>query len=140
MMHIPDESEVAHLPGGLNEYLSVMKNQSCVGCHQLGQLSTRTFPEEFQHIESSEQRWIRRVQSGQAARNMIEPLASRLAGVPFKYLADWTDRVAAGETPRLDSRTAAGHRAQHRRHRAGTGRTRSPTCTTCRRPIEGIPR
>ena len=30
---------------------------------------------------------------------MIEPLASRLAGVPFKYLADWTDRVAAGETP-----------------------------------------
>ena len=51
------------------------------------------------HIESSEERWIRRVQSGQAARQMIEPLASRLAGVPFRYLADWTDRVAAGETP-----------------------------------------
>ena len=99
MMHLPDESEVAHLPGGLNEYLGTMKNQSCVGCHQLGQLSTRTIPEEFQHIESSEQRWIRRVQSGQAATNMIEPLASRLAGVPFKYLADWTDRIAAGETP-----------------------------------------
>ena len=99
MMHIPDESEVAHLPGGLNEYLGTMKNQSCVGCHQLGQLSTRTFPEEFHQIESSEERWIRRVQSGQAARQMIEPLASRLAGVPFKYLADWTDRVAAGETP-----------------------------------------
>ncbi len=99
MMHLPDESEVAHLPGGLNEYLGIMKNQSCVGCHQLGQLSTRTFPDEFMHIESSEERWIRRVQSGQAARQMIEPLASRLAGVPFRYLADWTDRVAAGETP-----------------------------------------
>ena len=99
MMHLPDESEVSHLRGGLNEYISVMTNQTCIGCHQLGQLSTRTFPEAFSDIESSEQRWIRRVQSGQAAHQMIEPLAARLAGVPFKYLADWTDRVAAGELP-----------------------------------------
>ncbi|MED5534573.1 MAG: carboxypeptidase-like regulatory domain-containing protein, partial [Pseudomonadota bacterium] len=99
MMNLPDESEVSHLRGGLNEYISVMTNQTCIGCHQLGQLSTRTFPEAFSHIESSEQRWIRRVQSGQAAHQMIEPLAARLAGVPFKYLADWTDRVAAGELP-----------------------------------------
>ena len=99
MMHLPDESEVSHLRGGLNEYISVMTNQTCIGCHQLGQLSTRTFPEAFSDIESSEQRWIRRVQSGQAAHQMLEPLAARLAGVPFKYLADWTDRVAAGELP-----------------------------------------
>ncbi len=99
MMDLPDESEVAHLPGGMNEYLAVMKNQTCVGCHQMGQLSTRTFPEAFSDIESSEERWIRRVQSGQAARQMIGPLAQRLNGVPFKYLADWTDRIAAGETP-----------------------------------------
>ena len=99
MMNLPDESEVSHLRGGLNEYISVMTNQTCIGCHQLGQLSTRTFPEAFSDIESSEQRWIRRVQSGQAAHQMIEPLAARLAGVPFKYLADWTDRVAAGELP-----------------------------------------
>jgi len=99
MMNLPDESEVSHLRGGLNEYISVMTNQTCIGCHQLGQLSTRTFPETFSDIESSEQRWIRRVQSGQAAHQMIEPLAAKLAGVPFKYLADWTDRVAAGELP-----------------------------------------
>ena len=99
MMDLPDESEVAHLPGGMNEYLAVMKNQTCVGCHQMGQLSTRTFHETFADIESSEERWIRRVQSGQAARQMIGPLAQRLNGVPFKYLADWTDRIAAGETP-----------------------------------------
>ena len=30
---------------------------------------------------------------------MINVLAGRLGGVPLKYLADWTDRVAAGETP-----------------------------------------
>ncbi len=99
MMDLPDESEVAHLPGGMNEYLAVMKNQTCVGCHQMGQLSTRTFPDAFSDIESSEERWIRRVQSGQAAPQMIGPLAQRLNGVPFKYLADWTDRIAAGETP-----------------------------------------
>ena len=99
MMHLPEESEVANLPGGMNEYLSVMKNQTCVGCHQIGQLATRTIPEAFSDIESSQERWIRRVQSGQAARQMITPLAQRLNGVPFKYLADWTDRVAAGETP-----------------------------------------
>ena len=99
MMHLPDESEVSHLRGGLNEYISVMTNQTCVGCHQLGQLATRTFPEAFKDIASSQDRWMRRVQSGQAAHQMIEPLAGRLSGVPFKYLADWTDRVAAGELP-----------------------------------------
>ncbi len=139
MMHLPDESEVAHLPGGLNEYLGTMKNQSCVGCHQLGQLSTRTFPEEFHDIESSEQRWIRRVQSGQAARQMIEPLASRLAGVPFKYLADWTDRVAAGETPAFIPSVRKGSNATWLPP-CGIGPIRSPTCTTFPPPTGGIPR
>lgn len=99
MMNLPDESEVSFLRGGLNEYISAMTNQTCVGCHQLGQLSTRTFPDAFSDIENSEQRWMRRVQSGQAAHQMIEPLAARLRGVPFKYLADWTDRIEAGELP-----------------------------------------
>ena len=99
MMNLPDESEVSFLRGGLNEYVSVMTNQTCVGCHQLGQLSTRTFPDAFRDIEDSQQRWMRRVQSGQAAHQMIEPLASRLRGVPFRYLAEWTDRIEAGELP-----------------------------------------
>ena len=99
MMNLPDESEVSFLRGGLNEYVSVMTNQTCVGCHQLGQLSTRTFPDAFNDIEDSQQRWMRRVQSGQAAHQMIEPLASRLRGVPFRYLAEWTDRIEAGELP-----------------------------------------
>ena len=98
-MHLPEESEVDFLRGGLNQYISTMTNQTCVGCHQLGQLSTRTFPDAFKDIENSEQRWMRRVQSGQAAHQMIEPLAARLRGVPFKYLADWTDRIEAGELP-----------------------------------------
>ena len=46
-----------------------------------------------------EDAWMRRVQSGQAAPLMVNPLAGDLGGVPFKYFADWTDRVAKGELP-----------------------------------------
>jgi hypothetical protein len=42
---------------------------------------------------------MRRVSSGQAAHQMMEPLAGDMRGVPFKYLADWTDRIEAGELP-----------------------------------------
>jgi len=99
MMNLPDDSEVSFLPGGLNEYVSVMTNQHCIGCHQLGQLATRTFPESLMSIENSQQRWMRRVQASQAVHQMVQPLAGTLRGVPFKYLADWTDRIAAGELP-----------------------------------------
>jgi hypothetical protein len=81
MMHLPDESEVDFLSGGLNEYITTMTNKACVGCHQLGQKATRTFPEAFANIENSEQRWMRRVSSGQAAHQMMEPLAGDMRGV-----------------------------------------------------------
>ncbi len=99
MMHLPNESDLGHVPGGLNEYLGIMKNQTCVGCHQLGNLATRTIPEVLGEFENSQDAWVRRVQSGQAASQMINPLAGRLGGVPFQHLADWTDRIAAGEIP-----------------------------------------
>src|SRR5262249_31614134 len=31
--------------------------------------------------------------------SMVNPLAGKLGGVPFKYFADWTDRIARGELP-----------------------------------------
>ncbi len=99
MMHLPAESALGHVPGGLNQYLGIMKNQTCVGCHQLGQKATRTIPEALGDFDNSRDAWVRRVQSGQAAGQMINPLAGLLGGVPFQYLADWTDRVADGETP-----------------------------------------
>jgi len=99
MMRLPSASEVAFLPGGLDQYMGTMKNQTCVGCHQLGQLRTRTLPEAFSHFDSSEQAWIRRVSSGQAGAQMVGTLTGQLRSIPIKYLADWTDRVAAGELP-----------------------------------------
>ena len=108
MMHLPDESEVAALPGGLNQYLQSMKNIGCVGCHQLGQESTRTLPAELGDFESSEAAWLRRLRSGQAGALMERQVNRGLLGVPLKYLADWTDRIAAGELPSTQPKRPTG--------------------------------
>ena len=99
MLHLPTEEEVANIEGGLNSYLTWTKNMGCVGCHQLGQLSTRTLPEGFGVGESSQEAWARRIASGQAGDSMVRIAAQALQGLPIKYLADWTDRIAAGESP-----------------------------------------
>jgi hypothetical protein len=104
MLKIPDASQfggTSDIPAQVtpSDWLTVIKNRSCVGCHQLGQLSTRTIPAALGEFTSSEDAWRRRVQSGQAARLMVTPLAGPLGGVPFKYFADWTDRIAKGELP-----------------------------------------
>ncbi|MGC2775824.1 MAG: carboxypeptidase regulatory-like domain-containing protein [Bradyrhizobium sp.] len=83
----------------LSDWMRTMKSRDCIGCHQLGQLSTRTFPPGLGEFKSHEEAWMRRVQSGQAAADfMVRPLAT-LGGAPFKYFADWTDRIANGELP-----------------------------------------
>ena len=37
--------------------------------------------------------------SGQSGESMVNQLAGRFGGVPFRYYADWTDRIAQGELP-----------------------------------------
>ena len=101
MMKLPPASEVSHLPGGLNQYLATMKNLACVGCHQLGQEATRTIPASLGEFDSSVEAWMRRMQSGQAGGQMIGTAGGQLGGVPFRYLADWTDRIAAGALPSM---------------------------------------
>ncbi len=107
MMKLPEALEVAHLPGKRNEYLMTMKNMACVGCHQMGNLATRTIPPSLGRFESSTDAWVRRVQSGQAGAQMVRTLG-QLSGVPFKYLADWTDRIAAGELPATQPQRPSG--------------------------------
>ena len=89
MLQIPPESEFGghgRIPKGITrpDWLTTIKNQACVGCHQLGQASTRSIPAAFAHM-TGEEAWMRRVQSGQAGTNMVTPLAARLGGAPFKY-------------------------------------------------------
>src|SRR6202140_1484629 len=83
-----------------NDWLKQMKNIGCIGCHQLGQEATRTIPSAFGKFDTGAEAWMRRVQSGQSGEQMTNQLAGNFGGAPFKYLGDWTDRVAKGELPR----------------------------------------
>ena len=85
-----------------------MNNVDCIGCHQLGQESTRTIPGAFGEFKTGEEAWMRRVSSGQTGEWMINRLAGQLGGVPFKYFGDWTDRVAKGELPKSKPPRPAG--------------------------------
>jgi hypothetical protein len=103
MMKIPEASVFGSKEAPENfkitDYLNLMKNNGCVGCHQLGQLSTRTIPKFHLDGKTHQDAWIRRIQSGQAGENMVLQAAGQMGGLPFKYLADWTERVAKGELP-----------------------------------------
>jgi hypothetical protein len=104
MLKIPDASQFggkSDIPEKItqSDWLAAVKNRNCIGCHQLGQRATRTIPAAFGEFKSSEDAWKRRVQSGQAAENMVNPLAGTLGGAPFRYFADWTDRIAKGDLP-----------------------------------------
>ena len=106
MLKIPEADQFNNPKSGIpqkvkiTDWLNIMKNNGCVGCHQLGQLSTRTIPKfHMDQGKTHEDAWLRRVQSGQAGENMINLAAGELGGVPFKYFGEWTERVEKGELP-----------------------------------------
>jgi hypothetical protein len=80
------------------DWLKQMKNIGCIGCHQLGQASTRSIPAAFAHLPS-EEAWVRRLQAGQSGEQMTNQLAGNFAAVPYRYYAEWTDRIARGALP-----------------------------------------
>jgi len=83
-----------------DNWLRQMNNTDCIGCHQLGQESTRTIPAQLGQFKSGDEAWIRRISSGQAGEMMTNRIAGQFGGVPYKYLGDWTDRIAKGELPK----------------------------------------
>jgi hypothetical protein len=88
------------IPAGVTRerWLDLMKSNGCIGCHQLGQLSTRTVPAAFGTFESSADAWMRRVQAGQSGQQMLGQLKG-LGDLSFRNYGDWTDRIAKGELP-----------------------------------------
>jgi hypothetical protein len=79
-------------------WLTQLKNNGCIGCHQIGQLSTRTIEPQLGTFTNSADAWSRRVQSGQAGELMIGQLAG-MGPVAAQNFGDWTDRIAHGELP-----------------------------------------
>ena len=111
MIKIPDQSR---FPGtgdkgnGIPEtfktpqqWLNFIKTNGCGNCHQIGNFATRTIPAALGEFESSEDAWTRRLQSGPAGHDMVRFITELMTpdGGHLKALADWTDRIKAGELP-----------------------------------------
>jgi hypothetical protein len=105
MMKMPPEKDFGgstEIPKNITRetWRQRMGNVDCIGCHQLGQESTRTIPAQFGEFKTGAEAWMRRISSGQTGEFMVNRLAGQLGGVPFKYFGEWTDRVAKGELPK----------------------------------------
>ncbi len=111
MIRVPDKSK---FPGtgadgnGINvnfktqdQWLNTVKTNGCGNCHQIGNYATRYIPEALGHFDSSIAAWARRIQSGPAGRGMVSFIAPLITpeGGHLAALADWTDRIKAGELP-----------------------------------------
>ena len=113
MMKLPPEKDFGgstDIPKNITRdtWRQRMNNVDCIGCHQLGQESTRTIPAQFGKFESGAEAWQRRIQAGQSGEMMTNRIAGQLGGAPYKYFGDWTDRVAKGELPKNKPARPAG--------------------------------
>jgi len=106
MMDIPDVTE---FPGtgdsgnGINPQLRTQDEwidnlKWCVRCHQLGNEVTRTIP-DLESFESMAAAWDDRVQRGQRGPFMSSYMSRFGRERGLAMFADWTDRIARGETP-----------------------------------------
>src|SRR3984893_10703836 len=103
MAKMPDASEfpgTGHDGNGINpiiksqpQLLREFKTDGCFHCHALGTKATRTIPEALGPFTSGYDAWTRRIQSGQASKDMVETIEQYGTERGLKMLADWTDRI-----------------------------------------------
>ena len=89
-------------------WVDIMK-QGCQLCHQLGNTATR----EVQHLDefdSTAAAWDHRVQTGQRGTSMSSTMSRFGRQRALDMFADWSDRIAAGETPPRPPRPAGKER------------------------------
>ena len=88
----PNLATQAHL-------LRQIKSGNCTACHQLGTIGTREIPADYLALGSHRAAWDRRIQSGQAGGGMSNSFNQLGRDRMLAMYADWTERVAKGETP-----------------------------------------
>jgi len=109
LLKVPDTSE---FPGtgtqgnGISENIKSqaqftmrLRTEGCLGCHLMGGKATREIPASLGSFPSSVAAWERRILSGQAGGGMMNQVTNLGRPRVMAMLADWTDRVAAGELP-----------------------------------------
>jgi len=81
------------------QWIHLIKTDSCESCHQLGNQYTRTIPTLFAKFDSPAQAWMRRVQSGQAGNAMAGGLSQLGPRRATEMFGDWSSRIERGELP-----------------------------------------
>ena len=146
LMRVPAESE---FPGtgpegnGINpifksqpEYVRLLKNNSCLGCHQMGSKGTRELHPALGSFESSVKAWERRLQSGQAGGAMAR--AGAADGTAHRCRCSPTGPTGSPPARSRPRRRARRESSETSSSPCGTGRTRRRTCTTSSRPTAAI--
>jgi len=84
------------------QWLNVVQLNGCGNCHQLGDKATREIPAALDVAKSSSvDAWTRRLQSGPGGGTMVRTIGTLNTndGGHLRRLAEWTDRIRAGELP-----------------------------------------
>ena len=112
---IPEQSQFgskSDIPEKLTQidWLKRVKNIGCV-TSPVGSAVHAHVPAGTGGNSSRTKAWIRRIQAGQSGEQMLNQLAKNFGGAPFKYYADWTERIAKGELPYSKPTRPQGNRA-----------------------------
>jgi hypothetical protein len=83
------------------QWLNVVQLNGCGNCHQMGDKATREIPVVLGTFNNSVEAWGRRLLSGPGGNTMIRTInnLNTADGGHLRRLAEWTDRIQAGELP-----------------------------------------
>ncbi len=108
LIDVPAHSEFPGTGDDGNKMPPTMKSQAqwidnlknmCQSCHALGSRGIREVPAVFKNGNDSRSAWAMRMVAGQAMSYMMLSVSSMGQNSAQAILANWTDRVAAGELP-----------------------------------------
>src|SRR5215468_220388 len=99
MAKMPEKSEfpgTGHDGNGINpniksqpQFLREFKTDGCFHCHAIGTKATRTLSPLLGDFKSSEDAWLRRIQSGPASKDMVETIERFGTFRGVKILSNW---------------------------------------------------
>ena len=83
------------------QWLNFIKTNGCGNCHQIGNYATRYLSPKLGHFDNSLDAWSYRLSVGPAGHDMVNFITQLMTpdGGHLAALANWTDRIKAGELP-----------------------------------------